>query len=353
MNQRTLQRFESTIKSEFTRKNYKRDLDYFLTFYHNDYESILSIPNDKLQEMIEDYIIHLKKTECSSTAVSLFWGVKHFFVINRKKIDWDIINKMLPQRQVMSGTKPWTTKHIQKLISYAKTKRNRAFIHFLASTGCRIGVFDHDLTMKRLIDVGHGCNVVYLYAGFNEEYFSFLTPEAVSFLEEYHQERKNNGEVFDDETPIFRLEYQFGSSPAKQMDSQCAKKITNRILKASGIQRKKQGHGSEIQINHGFRKRFNTILKMTSVNYSIAEKLMGHKTGLDSVYFKPTVEECFNEFRKAIPELSIDDAIRLEEEIKNKDDQIHDLETDKDRRLSNLEVMISELAKRLDSKIDS
>jgi len=89
---------------------------------------------------------------------------------------------------------------------------------------------------------------------------------------------------------------------------------------------------------------------MTGVNYSIAEKLMGHKTGLDSVYFKPTVEECFNEFRKAIPELSIDDAIRLEEEIKNKDDQIHDLETDKDRRLSNLEVMISELAKRLEAK---
>jgi len=206
--------------------------------------------------------------------------------------------------------------------------------------------------MKHLVDVGHGCKATYFYAGFNEEYFSFLTPESVSSLEEYHEVRKNDGEIFDDETPIFRLEYQIASSPTKQMDSDCAKKITNRILKQSGIQRKKQGYASEIQINHGFRKRFNTILKMTGVNYSIAEKLMGHKTGLDSVYFKPTVEECFKEFRKAISELSIDDTIRLEEEIKNKDDQIKELETDKDRRIDLLESKmesIQELLKRVSS----
>jgi len=89
---------------------------------------------------------------------------------------------------------------------------------------------------------------------------------------------------------------------------------------------------------------------MTGVNWSIAEKLIGHKTGLDTTYFKPSVEECFSEFRKAISELSIDDSIRYEEKIKNKDDQIHDLETDKDRRITNLEMMISEIAKRLEAK---
>jgi len=74
---------------------------------------------------------------------------------------------------------------------------------------------------------------------------------------------------------------------------------------------------------------------------------MGHKTGLDNVYFKPTVEQCFSEFRKAIPELAIDDAIRLEEEIKNKDDQIHDLETDKDRRIDFLESKMENIEKLL------
>ena len=86
------------------------------------------------------------------------------------------------------------------------------------------------------------------------------------------------------------------------MNSGCAQKITDRIVKSNGIQRKKSCYDSEIQINHGFRKRFSTILKMTGVNWSIAEKLIGHKTGLDSTYFKPSVEKCFSEFRKAISE---------------------------------------------------
>jgi len=64
MNQRALQRFDETIHSEQTRKNYKRDLDLFLKFYRiTDYDSILSIPSEKAQEMVEDYLVHLKKTK--------------------------------------------------------------------------------------------------------------------------------------------------------------------------------------------------------------------------------------------------------------------------------------------------
>jgi len=347
MNQRALQRFDSTIHSEQTRKNYKRDLDSFIKFHGiKDYDSILSIPSEQAQEMIEDYLVHLKKTKPNS-ATAYIWGIKHFFVVNRLKLDWEIIQKMLPPREVKSGYKAWTTKHIQKILSYSKTKRNRALIHFLASTGSRIGVFDHDLTMKHLFDVGHGCKGVTLYAGFKEEYFSFLTPEALASLDEYHEERKRNGEIFDEDTPIFRLTYQLGSTPAKPMNSMCAKAITNRIVKSSGIQRKKIGFSSEIQINHGFRKRFNTILKMAKVNWSVAEKLMGHKNGLDNIYFKPTTEEVFTEFRKAIPELSIDDSIRYEEELKNKDDQIKELEV-KDQEIEKLKAQVGSIERLIE-----
>ena len=47
MNQRALQRFDSTIHSEQTRKNYKRDLNSFIKFNGiKDYDSILSIPSE-------------------------------------------------------------------------------------------------------------------------------------------------------------------------------------------------------------------------------------------------------------------------------------------------------------------
>ena len=99
MNQRALQRFESTIHSEQTRKNYKRDLDLFLKFYAiKDYDSILSIPSKKVQEMLEDYLVHLKKTKPANSATAYIWGVKHFFVVNRKKLDWNIIQKILMKK---------------------------------------------------------------------------------------------------------------------------------------------------------------------------------------------------------------------------------------------------------------
>ncbi len=62
----------------------------------------------------------------------------------------------------------------------------------------------------------------------------------------------------------------------------------------------------DVQADHGFRKRFNIILKIdNSVNYNIAEKLMGHKNGLDGVYFTPTISELFVEFKKVMYKLEI------------------------------------------------
>jgi len=51
----SLLRFESTIKSEVTKRNYKVSLDLFKKFIHaKDYDSMLSIPNGKIQELIEE-----------------------------------------------------------------------------------------------------------------------------------------------------------------------------------------------------------------------------------------------------------------------------------------------------------
>jgi len=62
-----------------------------------------------------------------------------------------------------------------------------------------------------------------------------------------------------------------------------------------------RGGRYDVQADHGFRKRLNTILKLdNSVNYNIAEKLMGHRNGLDGAYFTPTLEELFSELRKVV-----------------------------------------------------
>ena len=106
---------------------------------------------------------------------------------------------------------------------------------------------------------------------------------------------------------------------------------------------------------HGFRKRFDTVLKSNRmVNLSLAERLMGHSKTipLDNSYFKPVLEQLFDEYQKAIPELIIDDKFRLQEEIKNKNAKIDELESDQDRKIMNLEFVVAELSKRLKIKLN-
>lgn len=78
-----------------------------------------------------------------------------------------------------------------------------------------------------------------------------------------------------------------------------------RIVSKSVI-RHKQDYRYDVQVDHGFRKRFNTILKLdNSVNHNIAEKLMGHKSDLDGTYLIPTLDELFSEFKKIICKLEV------------------------------------------------
>ena len=101
------------------------------------------------------------------------------------------------------------------------------------------------------------------------------------------------------------------------MSQDSVSRALSKLYKKAGIIREKKGNRFDLAVTYGFRKRFNTILKLNNdVNSNIAEKLMAHKHGLDGVYLQPTREECFTEFLKAIPFLTIhdDERMRLENE---------------------------------------
>jgi len=74
----------------------------------------------------------------------------------------------------------------------------------------------------------------------------------------------------------------------------------------------------EVQLDHGFRKYFNTMLRRAKVDYLDKEDMMGHKVGLEKHYERYQEEdfERFPEYQKAIPFLTISDEerIRLENE---------------------------------------
>lgn len=62
------------------------------------------------------------------------------------------------------------------MLSNTSDAQDTALIHFLASTGARIGIFDHEFLLVNIKEMMHECKAVRLYAGEIEEYWSFLTP---------------------------------------------------------------------------------------------------------------------------------------------------------------------------------
>lgn len=358
MQQRSVLLLLNATKSEATFKCYFSNLRRFKEYFKiKDYDSLAKIAPAKINEMIEDYLMYLRNKVSPNTIPTMYYGIELFFSMNDVVLNVRKLRRMFPAKVKRTGGKPYTTEDIQKILGAMRHKRDKALIYFLSSTGARVGVVE-DLKMKNIENMPDGCKSVLCYENAQEEYYTFLTPEASKALDEYYEERVDDGERLSPNSPVFRTVYAKGILKAKPLQLGSCEGLIYRAVKKARLHRTRSGKWYDIQIDMGFRKRFNTILKLNnSVNSNIAEKLMNHKRGLDGAYLTPTREECFEEFRKAIPKLSIDDSLRLKEEIKKKDELIETKESEKDAiikdygtRIVNTEKMLLELQKRLDSK---
>ena len=353
LNSRSMLLFEQGIKTKKTLENYTRHLNQFLKFSKiKNFDSLVKVEQKQLQDMIVDYIIYLKKTVSPNSIRTMLQGVRHFFVMNEIMLHWDYIQKLYPETVKKQGYKAWSTDDVKKMLNATMSLRNKAIIHFMASTGCRIGAFD-GLIMDHLIDLEDGCKGVLIYPGSKDEYWSFLTPEASTILDEYLEKRRIDGERIHKDSPVFRQIYQVGIQKSMALGSNSIKALMFRLIDTnSNIVRKKTGNSYDIQIDHGFRKRFNTIMKLENdVNANIAEKILGHKNGLDGVYLCPTREQCFAEFKKAILNLTIDSTERKNLELEQKDKKITELQA-KQNQIDLLKQRLDEIDDKIQAQYE-
>ena len=131
------------------------------------------------------------------------------------------------------------------------------------------------------------------------------------------------------------------------MTSQNVGSVLQRIVEKAKIQRIRSESGKrfDISIGNGFRKRFNTVLKSNpNISFAIAERMMDHKTYLESVYLDTSDKsKYFQEYKKAIPDLI----------LSNSDKIMQELESQKDERITMLKnklTSIEKLLKGLDCK---
>ncbi len=301
----------------------------FKDFYKlKDFDSIIQMDQKQLQIMIEDYVMEIKNHLSPNTIPTRIFPIQTFCDVNDVVINWKKIRRLFPAKVKRSGSKAWTTKNIQKMLEHSPDIRSKALIHFLASSGVRIGAIQ-ELRLRHLTEMPGGCKSVIVYPESTEEYVTYLTPEASKVLDAYLNKRREDGELIKPESPVFRTQYQIGIQKVVPLSERGMSNVMQRVIKRSLIKREKINNGQryDVQLDHGFRKRWNTILKLNKdVSPAIVEKMMGHKVNLDSVYLTPTDDQMFEEFQKEIADLTIDDSERVRVENQNLESEKTELE---------------------------
>ena len=347
MNQRSLIIFHSAIHSEQTKKAYDQLLGYFMKYYNlnsnKDYDTLISWNPKELQTRIEDYIMYLRSEGKSHSFVNtLICSLRLFFSMNDVILNWAKLKKLLPERKKPIGDKAYTTEQIRQILKNTSNLKYRAMIHLMANAGVRVGSFV-EMRIKDIQDYKDGCKSITSYGDDLKEYTTFITAEGSQALDEYLESRKKNGDVLNPDSWVFA-----STNQDEPITSTTASTTINRIVKEA-ITRKKTGDRFEIMSCHGFRKRFATVIKSNKeINLSISEKLMGHSASvqLDNCYFKPSLEVMFDEYRKAIPDLAIDESVKLKLELQKKDEDLASLES-KDKRIEDLENVLAKVVLNL------
>ena len=215
-----------------------------------------------------------------------------------------------------------------------------AVVHYLASSGARSGSIE-ELKMKHLKTMPKGCKSIQVYADTKDEYYTFIHHEAVEALEQYFEFRRKSGEIITPDSWVFPRGYT-ATLPLRSCDVSVSfsHSFRNRIDLGSF-----RDNRYDIETVHGLRKRWNTILKSNpDINSNHAEKIFGHSStySLDNTYHKPLLEQLFDEYQKAIPELIIDEKYRLKTKINEQQDEIGLLK-EKNNEIENLQKTILQI----------
>ena len=316
----------ASLKSIDARSNYKANYLRFLEFTGmKNGQQILDTTPKKLTQLIIDYVLNLSERINPNTIPCYLACVQSFCEINDVELKWKKIKKFYPAKIKSSGQNAYSTKQVKKMLSITRKLQHRALIHFFASTAARVGsvYYQYDTKSKRSLTLGdlrdmpHDCQQVTIYRDTKEEYITFLTPEAVIEIENYLAQRRNKGELLTNDSPLFIRD---NGKPMSQFD---IKPIITNILEIANERGQKKNGRYPVQVLHGFRKRWNTIMKLNnSVNDNAIEKMMGHTNGLDGTYLQITPDRLFEEFYKGVTDLTIDSTARDQIKIKELEKQI-------------------------------
>ncbi len=292
-----------------------------------------------------------KKEITGSTVRGYYKAVKLFMEVNDILLPWSKIKRGLPKGRHYADDRIPTLEEIRKLLEYPD-RRIKAIVYTMVSSGIRLGAWDY-LKWGHIKPIMRNGQIIAaritVYAGEDEQYYSYISSEGLSALREWMDYRIQAGEQITPDSWVMRDLWDTGfpsgggfATVPKKLKSSGVKRLMERALWAQGLRKKltpgKRRH--EFSANHSFRKYFHTVCHSSCIRPAVAELLLGHSLGLGDSYLRFTEEEIMEEYIKALDNLTINDESRLRLQInvltsKTKDtEQIIDAKmAEKDREL--------------------
>lgn len=316
-----LKLFFSSIKSEQTKIKYKI---YFKKYLKLTGLTVKEIVSEKDPRTIEKQIIsfiNMMKDEGKNygTIHNYKSMILAFYKINDIVLNLAKINKFMPEQRRVKKDRGYTREEIAKMLQFCD-ERERVIILLAGSSGVRIGAIP-SLRFGNLENYK-----LTVYEGFKEEYFTFITPECKQAIEIYLDMRSRYGEKIEDDCYLIREQFDVKDSLAIRKCRPIARGTIQ--WKLRDIAKRSDVGSKQVPNAHGFRKFYTTQLINSKVNPEIREMLLGHKIGLASAYYRPTEQEMYKEYQKAVNNLTINEENRLKlkiEVLEGDSNEIQDL----------------------------
>ena len=104
----------------------------------DEYDKLLDFDTEKITDVLEDFVSYMNKTKKSKSITVFLGSAELFFEMNRKIWHKKLVRKSVKKDNAEPGGKtPITTEEAKMMLDSAKHPRDKALIHFLASTGSR------------------------------------------------------------------------------------------------------------------------------------------------------------------------------------------------------------------------
>ncbi|KAG2479126.1 MAG: Integrase [Nitrosopumilales archaeon] len=356
--QSALARFSQGIKADETRDKYTRSLkmilcNIFEDFLEGNFEQRANQfvelgrkdPKYVLDLLLNLSVILKERTKLSknhenyfnpSSFDNYFKPIKKLFDMNDVSIPWKRVYITFPEISNVLEGRGWTKQEIQKMLNHANGSIDRAIVLVAASSGIRGGGFelkwqdmhpvykvDNHLTMETKEEKNSElvCAMLKVYAGSNEQYPAFITPEAYLALMDYKivwiQEVGREDKPTE---PIFKKE---GDLPRPASPTSIKKRV-ERMARAAKLRPPlpKGQRRYEVPIMNGFRRFWNKTCKEALsrdsplASFIKKEYMMGHMGlfKLDKNYFKSQILELAEEYLNVVSNLTISNELKFKAE---------------------------------------